>query len=250
MDFPKGVFEFTPEELDALFGDDSQATPPADETNASSATQTSDNDTSNDSQVDSVETTKAFSKRLNERTAKAIAAERETIAKTMGFNSYDEMIKSKETSVIKKHGLDPQASAEAVDEIVKMRLDADPRMKELEELRQLKVQEFGKQQLAEVTKLTDGEITSLSQLSKETIDLWKTGVSLKAAYLQTEGEQLLAKAKHSAATSSTDHLKQPGREGAAIPSDMRLLTDVEKEAWRIFHPTITIDELNKLTTKK
>lgn len=250
-----GEFEYTAEELDALFADDSQATPPAADKNVTASEQTSTESDTTDQSTESteqtkIEQTKAFAKRLSEKTAKAVQTERENIAKQLGYESYDAMMKSRETSVLEKHGLDTEASEKAIDEIVQMRLNNDPRMQELEELRALKVQEYGKQQLAELTELTGGEITSFNQVPKEVIDVWKQCGSLKKAYLQVKGEDLLLKTRKAQTQTTTEHMQVPGSNSSALPDDRRTLTDKEKDLWRLFNPSMTDEEINKLTTKK
>ena len=244
-----GEFEFTAEELDALFAEDAETTPAQEIKETASETQSTETKTS-DNVESSVEQTKAFAKRLSERTTKAVADERERIAKDMGFASYDAMMKSKERKVIEDNGLDPETSSKAIDEIVKMRLDSDPRMQELEEVRSIRMKEFAKNELEEITKLTEGEVTSLSQLPKPVIDLWKQCGSLKSAYLQLEGENLLKRTRANQSRGSTDHLRSPGDNSSNVPNDKRTLTDEEKSVWKLFNPQMTDDELNKIIVNK
>ena len=242
-----GELDLTPEEIDALFADE-QTTPAADTNETASEQTTSDTDEQKSGDTD--DTTKAFSKRLAKMTTKAVADERERIAKDFGFESYESMMQSKEQSVIEKHGLDPEASGKAIDEIVKMRIDADPRMQELEELRAQRLKDFANKELKEITQLTNGEITTLSQLPKPVIELWKKTGSLKSAYMQLEGEKLLKKVRAGQAASSTTHLQSMGSNGAQMEQGKRLLTPEEKAVWKLFNPQMTDEELNKITTNK
>ena len=123
-------------------------------------------------------------------------------------------------------------------------MDNDPRMKELEELRQRQIKEFGKKELAEITKLTNGEITSLAQLPKEVINLWKTKGSLKSAYLELEGERLINKFKGEQSKGSTSHLKNPSG-NSSVASNKRPLTAEEKQIWKFFNNSMTDEQLNK-----
>lgn len=243
MDF--GAKDLSLEELDSLFNDNgTQDPPPANGTNIPGTSPTEGTEGDNNG-ADGKEETKAFAKRLS----KKVNEEREAIAKTMGFNSYEEMIKSREKKVIEDKGLDPDEVAPVVEEIVKQRLDNDPRMKELEALRRKQVEEFGKKELAEITKLTGGEITQLSQLPAEVIDLWKQKGSLKSAYMELEGEKLIAKIRGEQSKGSTGHLASPtGVNGT--PDDKRPLTAEEREVWRLFRPNITKEELDKKTMTK
>lgn len=224
-------------DLDSLFADDSQQEPsPVEEETAPTA----------DSNIDN---TKAFAKRLRESTDKARAEERESIAKAMGYGSYEELIKSRERKVIEDKGLDPDDVAPIVEQLVKERIDKDPRMQELEELRQMRVQEFGKKELAEVTKLSGGEITSLNQLSPEVISAWKQKGSLKAAYLEVEGEKRIMRMMSDQSRGTTTHLTANGG-SAAVPTGERNLTADEKKMYKFFNPSMTDDQLNKITVKE
>lgn len=248
MSLNYGEFEFTAEELDALFADDKETTP-APNTDTASDTSTTDVKTSDNAET-SVEQTKAFAKRLSERTNKAVADERERIAKDMGFDSYEAMMKSKEAKIIEDSGLDPESSNKAVDKIVQMRLDADPRMQELEEYRAQRMKDFAKHELEDIKDITNGEITSFSQLPKPVIELWKKCGSLKSAYLQLEGENLLKRTRANQSKGSTDHLRSPGDNGSTADNDKRTLTADEKRVWKFFNPQMTDEELNKITVKK
>lgn len=241
-----GVEDLSLEDLNTLFNDDgTQETPPADETNVPETSPNDSNDTDNGNDTVNKEETKAFAKRLS----KKINDEREAIAKTMGFNSYDDMIKSRELKLMEDKGLDPEQVSPVLDELVQQRLNNDPRMKELEMLRRKQIEEFGKQELAEITKLTGGEITSLTQLPREVIDLWKSKGSLKSAYIELKGEELINKIRSEQSRGSTNHLASPG--GTVDTTvNKRHLTTEEKQIWKLFNPTVTDEELNKKTIDK
>lgn len=243
-----GANTFTPEELDALLmGEDAQATPPASEANNQDDGNT-DTDGAGQNQ-EPVDTTKAFAKRLRESTERAVQAERLAIAKAMGFDSYEALIKSRENQVYERQGLDPEVVSPVVEELVRQRLDNDPRMKELEGYRAQQVQEFGRRELAEITKLTGGQITSLAQLPREVIDLWKSGGSLKSAYLAVEGEKLIAQVRGEQSKGTTAHLQTPSG-SAETPTGKRHLTEEEKQAWRFFNPSLTDEQLNQKLVDK
>jgi hypothetical protein len=225
-----GANDIDVKELEDLFNDDiQQETPPA-----------NDEQTPPDNDVSQ---TKAFAKRLKESTDKVRMEEREAIAKSLGFNSYEELQKSRERKVYEDKGLDPDEVSPIVDEIVKQKLNDDPRIKELELFRAKQVEEFGKRELAEITKLTEGEITKLEQLPTDVIDLWKKKGSLKAAYLELKGEELILKARSGQSKGSTSHLA--GTNGnASADSKKRPLTEKEKQLWKLFNPNMTDEELN------
>ena len=242
-----GANEFTVEELEELFRDDEpeQATPPA--TTTEENPQSTEN-TDTGAEDDSVNTTKAFAKRLRESTDKARREEREAIAKSLGYASYDDMQKKREQQIMNDNGLNPEDVQPVVEQIVSQRLANDPRMQELETLRARQVQEFGKRELAEITKLTGGKITSLAQLPREVIELWKTKGSLKSAYLELEGEKLINTIRSEQSKGSTSHMNT--HSGSASNSvTERPLTADEKRMYKFFNPNMTDEQLNKMTTK-
>lgn len=240
-----GANEFTVAELELLFnGELEQETPPAVE--ETGAQKDEGEGTEQKPAEPEVDKTKAFAKRLKESTDKVRQEEREAIAKSLGYESYEKLVKERETKKLEEKGIDPDQGSEVIDELVKQRIEADPRIKELEEYRKQRVKEFGERELAEINKLTNGEITSLAQLPKEVIDLWKTKGSLKAAYLELEGEKLITKIRSEQSKGSTGHLQNLSG-GTPGQDTKRLLTDEEKAIWRQFHPHMTDDELNKMT---
>lgn len=249
--FGNGDNTFTVEELEELFNEDvSQETPPATEDSApQSEVQTEPTEESKDNDVNNVEQTKAFAKRLRESTEKARNEEREAIAKSFGYESYDAMIRERQSQLIKDKGYDPEDISPMVDEIVKQRIDADPRMKELEDLKRQKVADYAKRELADISKLTNGQITRLEQLPSNVIELWKQKGSLKSAYLELEGENLISKLRNEQIKGSTTHMNTPGA-NSTPPSTKRPLTDEEKQMWRVFNPGISEEELNKKLTDK
>lgn len=236
-----GVNEFTVAELEELFNDEFQSeTPPTVQETAPQQETKVEEQSSTE-----VDKTKAFAKRLKESTDKARNEEREAIAKSLGYASFDEFQKSRETKVLEDKGLDPEQASEAIDELVRKRLENDPRIKELEELRKIRVKEFGERELQEISKLTNGEITKFSQLPKEVIDLWTKKGSLKAAYMELEGEKLINKIRSEQSKGSTAHLANPS--GGKSNSTKRHLTEQERKIWKQFNPHMTNEELDKVT---
>lgn len=194
---------------------------------------------------ENIETTKAFSKRLKEKTEKAVAEERERLAKELGYESYQKLQETREKKMLEDKGLDPDEVSPIVDELVNKRLNDDPRMKELEALRQKQLNEFATKELQELKDLTNGEITNMEQVPKDVIELWKSTGSLKKAYMSLHGEELVRKVKNFARQGDTSHLANLTGTPPPPIVTTRNLTDKEKHVWRIFYPGISEDELNK-----
>ena len=243
MFLTEGVNEFTAAELEELFSDEIQSdTPPTEQAaDPQKDTEVADNEQT----ATDVDKTKAFAKRLKESTDKVRREEREAIAKSLGFASFEELQKSRETKVLEEKGLDPEQAADAIDELVKKRIENDPRMKELDELKRQRVKEFGERELAEISKLTNGEITKFSQLSKEVIDLWTNKGSLKSACMELEGEKLINKIRSEQSKGSTAHLANPS--GGKSNSTKRHVTEQERKIWKQFNPHMTNEESDKVT---
>lgn len=245
MDPVNGANELTVEELEALFHDeDEQATPPAEQTEPESETTNPDDGV----KPEVKDTTKAFAKRLSESTAKARREERETMAKELGYESYEDLRAKRELKLMEDKGLNPDDVAPVVEEIIKKRLDEDPRIKELAKFKEEQVKEYGKRELAEISKLTDGEITKFDQLPKEVVELWKQKGSLKAAYLELKGEELILKTRSEHSKGSASHLASPT--GTPPPkANVRHLTEKERVTWKVFNPTMTDEDLDKQTVE-
>lgn len=233
---PNGDNDFSIEELEDLFKDKGQATPPVDEGKTPPAPpQNIPND--------DVTKTQSFAKRLREEKEKARKEAENEIATSLGYSSYEELQKSKQNKLLEEKGLDPELVNPVVDEIVKKRLAEDPRMKELEELKQRQVTEFAKKELEDVNKLAGTNFTSLEEVPKDVIEDWKKTGSLKKSYINLHGEELILKARSEASKGSTTHLNNPS--GAAPEGKAkRHLTDEEKRLWKFFNPNMTDEELN------
>lgn len=238
-----GANTFTAEELEELFRDDvPQETPPADD-----ATPTDSNPNANTGNGDKITETQAFSRRLRESTEKIRKEEREAIAKSLGYESYVDMQRKREQQIYTDKGLNPEDVSPVVEEIVKQRLNNDPRMLELEKYRNEQIKEFGKKELAELSELTDGEITDFSQLPKTVLDKWAERGSLVKAYMEVEGVNLVKKVKSSKSStaSTTSHMKTPTTSAASSNTAQRHLTAQEKQVWKFFNPGMSDEELDK-----
>lgn len=246
-----GANDFTSDELKELFDSDFiQDSPPETDTDLpESQTEQPEKPAVEADDGKKIDNHEAFAKRLKERTEKAVLEERENIAKTMGYGSYDEMLKERQKKELEDNGLDAEQASPIIDKLVKERLDNDPRMIELEELRKKQVLEYGKKELAELTKLTNGEISKLEDVPKDVIELWKTKGSLKAAYMELHGEELILKVRSEQSKGSTKHLNS--LDGSTpIVEGKRTLTDEEKAMFKFFNPDMSTEELNKKMVDK
>jgi hypothetical protein len=249
--------EITMEDIEDFLNSDGAATSTAnDAENDTASTEnppaTQPNGNAN---TQSVTETQAFAHRLKEATSKARNDERENIAKSFGYESYAEMQKAREQSLLRDKGLDPEDATPIIEEIVKRRLAEDPRLKELESLEQERRNNWAKKELDELRELTGGRISKIEDVPKEVLELWKTKGSLKGAYIELHGEKLIREMQSGIAREqskgSTDHLNAPqGTPPASTNSNKRPFTQKEREIYKLFNPDVTDEELSKMMKDK
>ena len=241
---PNGANEFSLEELDNLFKEEgTQETPPAGSNTGSPATPPATEE------KDDVTKTQAFAHRLKEEKEKARKEARDEIAATLGYESFEALQKEKENKLLEDKGLDPEQVNPIVEELVKQRLDNDPRMKELEALKEQRVKEFAEKELKEISNLTGEQYTSLNQLPQDVIDDWRKTGSLKSSYIKLHGEELIIKARKAQTKGGTSHLQETAGT-APTPTDTRPMTDKEKAIYKFFNPNVKDEELDKKMYKK
>lgn len=241
---PNGANEFSLEELDNLFKEEgSRETPPAGSNTGSPETPPATEE------KDDVTKTQAFAHRLKEEKEKARKEARDEIAAALGYESFEALQKDKENKLLEDKGLDPEQVNPIVEELVKQRLDNDPRMKELEALKAQRVKEFAEKELKEISNLTGEQYTSLNQLPQDVIDDWRKTGSIKSSYIKLHGEELIIKARKAQTKGGTSHLQETAGT-APTPTDTRPMTDKEKAIYKFFNPNVKDEELDKKMYKK
>lgn len=241
-----GANEITIKDIEEYLNSDGADTPAASETDTPQPN-------AEDDKTSTAETeTQAFAHRLKKATDKAREEERNNIAKSLGYESYEAMQKDREKKLLEEKGYDSEELAPVVEELVKKRLSEDPRMKELDSYRQRQAEEWAKKEVAELKTLTRGKISKLEDVPKDVIELWKTKGSLKAAYLELRGEELIREIQSGIASAqskgSTSHLQSPkGNPNPPSTGEKRPFTEKEKEIYRLFNPNVTDEQLSKMT---
>ena len=140
--------------------------------------------------------TKAVSERINEVKRKTELETKNNIAKDLGYNSYDEMIKSREDKekkqLLEEAGIDSsKETEELIEKLVEKRLANNPKLKKLEEYENKEKINFVNSQLQEINKLTGGNIKDVSELPQETLALWETTGNLKQAFLDHDAYSII-----------------------------------------------------------
>lgn len=167
--------------------------------------------------------TQAFARRLKESTEKARKEERDAIAKRLGKSSYEELLAEQEKKTLEDKGLDPAVAKEVFDKMYEERIQSDPRFKELDEYRAKKAEEWGNAQIAELSKLTGGKISKISDLDEATLKRGQEEGSFVNAYMALHGAELIAEMRLNGVAkqqqNTTGHLANPS--GTPSESDFR-----------------------------
>lgn len=244
----KGANEITIEDIENFISGGG-AEPPAAEPEENGTIE--EGSTANGQQTEKpVTETQAFARRLKEEKEKARNEERESIAKSLGYESYAAMQKSREEDLLKERGLDPEDVSPVVEQLVEKRLAEDPRLKELDSYRQERVTAWAQKELKELKELTGGKIGKIEDVPANVLELWKTKGSLKAAYLELCGETLIKEIQSGIASeqnrSTTSHLKSPGGTPVSLVDGKRPLTTKERKIYKMFNPGVTDEQLSKM----
>ena len=202
-------------DLEALLNEEDDETPPSQTENATPATSpvAPESKAQETKEPEKESETQAFARRLRESTEKARREEREAIAKQLGKSSYEELLRERESKEFEAKGLDPEAAKEVFDKMYEERIQADPRFKELDEYRAAKAKEWGKNQMAELSKLTGGKITRIEQLDQPTLDRAQKEGSFVSAYMALHGAELIEEMRLNGIAkqqqNTTSHLANP-----------------------------------------
>lgn len=248
--FETGANEFTIKDIEDFLDGGGVVSPATEENEGSPDAQPAENTADNNQPASSVTETQAFAHRLKEATSKARNEERESIAKSLGYESYADMQQKREAQLLEEKGLDPDDISPVVEQLVQKRIAEDPRLKEFDDFKQERMKVWAQQELAELKELTGGAISRMEQVPEDVLELWKTKGSLKAAYIEKYGEKLIREARGSAASGqsrgSTGHLASHQTTPAAAGANKRPFTAQEREVYKLFNPDVTDEQLSKM----
>lgn len=223
--------------IDDLFKDPEESLT-QEETSIKSEESSDNNSNSDDDMTDRVRN------RINDVRRKTEKDTQERIAKDLGYESYSDMLKAKESNLIKEHGYDEEDIEKLLTPLLEARLAADPRFKKLEEIEQREKQSYIDEQLKAINKLCGNKYKSVEDLPETTRNLWAKGVELEDAYIATVGKELLTKNAANVQKGSLSHLAPTSSNGG---TKKRGLTEYEKQMYRSIMPDITEEELNSKT---
>ena len=224
--------------IDDLFNNDEDSQTSDEQSNESEESSDNSSNSEDDDMTDRVR------HRINDVRRKTERDTQERIAKDLGYESYSEMLKAKESNLIREHGYDEDDINELLTPLLEARLAADPRFKKLEEIEQREQQNYITEQLKAINKLSGNKFKSVEDLPEATRNLWAKGVELEDAYIATAGKELLTKNAANVQKGSLSHLAPTSSNGG---TKKRGLTEYEKQMYRSIMPDITEEELNSKT---
>lgn len=191
-----------------------------------------------------IDQTKAFSKRLKEATEKARAEEREKIAQSYGYESWEVFNKAQTDSKLLDNGLDPETVRPVLENLIK----SDPRylegIKYKEEKEKLESEIWANNELQRMNAKYGTKISSINDLDSETIRLWNNGLSLEKAYASQHFDELqksIIENTKSSMGSGKDHLNDTT--GSSATTTNKTVSDAEMRIFKRINPDMSEDEI-------
>ncbi|MDY0291939.1 MAG: hypothetical protein RBR02_06355 [Desulfuromonadaceae bacterium] len=188
--------------------------------------------------------TQAVAKRIKEEKAKA----RDEFARSLGYESAEDMIAQSTKKTLEEHGLEP---TQALEVFTKLK-NTDPEIQELKKFKeeQIKLAEelFAKEQLRSVNESFGTTFKSLDELklSKKTISLFEEGkLSLEEAVRLDRQDLLEKKLSSQYKQNGKDHLKQIEGNGGTDQKNVYVNDQELNIAKRWFGNNMTKEEIEK-----
>ena len=159
--------------------------------------------------VEQVDQTKAFAKRLKEETTKAKLEAREEIAKSFGYDSWDDYYNSQTNSKLLDKGLDPDSVRPVLEDLIKNDPQYIEAMKYKAEKEELEKEIFASNSLKALNEEMGTNFKSVQELGSQVIDLWNKGIPLAQAYAAYNYDKIRQNAikKSNAEDNGKSHLK-------------------------------------------
>ena len=133
-------------------------------------------------ETETVDQTKAFAKRLREETEKVRQNERENIAKSFGYNSWQEYADAQTNNKLLNEGLDPETVRPVIQDLIKNDPDYIEAMKFKAEKEELEKELFATNSIRELNAKFGTNFKSINDLDQETINDWNKGTPLEKAF--------------------------------------------------------------------
>ena len=144
--------------------------------------------------VETVDQTKAFAARLKEEKAKAKQEAREEIAKSFGYESWDEYSNAQTDNKLLDRGLDPESVRPVLQDLIKNDPTYIEAMKYKAEKEALEKELFATNSIKALNDKFGTNYKSVDELDEQTIIDWNKGTPLEKAFAANNYEMLISTA--------------------------------------------------------
>lgn len=163
------------------------------------------------SPVEQVDQTKAFAKRLKEATEKAIKEERLNIAKSFGYESWQDYADAQTNNKLLDKGLDPDSVRPVLKDLIREDPEYQEAMRYKAEKEALEKELFATNSIKALNDTFGTAYSSIDELDPETIRMWNLGTPLEKAYAANNWASIRDTAVKKASSTKDNgksHLKQ------------------------------------------
>ena len=185
--------------------------------------------------AEQVDQTKMFAKRLKEETEKVRLRERENIAQSFGYNSWDEYMNAQTDNNLLDKGLDPESVRPVIKDLIKNDPEYIEAMKYKREKEELEKELFASNSLQALNNKFGTNYKSVDELDAETIKDWNNGTPLEKAFAANNYSLLVDMAVKKASVTKDNgksHLKTVT--GSSAQTSAREVSKGELDVARMF----------------
>lgn len=144
--------------------------------------------------VETVDQTKAFAARLKEEKAKAKQEAREELAKSFGYESWEEYSEAQTNNQLLDRGLDPESVRPVLQDLIKNDPTYIEAMKYKEEKEALEKELFATNSIKALNDKFGTNYKSVNELDEQTIIDWNKGTPLEKAFAANNYDMLISNA--------------------------------------------------------
>lgn len=157
-----------------------------------------------------VDQTKAFAARLKAEKAKAKQEAKEEIAKSFGYESWQEYADAQTNNTLLDRGIDPDSVRPVIKDLIKNDPEYIEAMRYKAEKEELEKELFASNSLKALNDKFGTNFTSVSELDAETINDWNKGTPLEKAFAANNYASIIdmqVKKRTSVVDNGKSHLK-------------------------------------------
>lgn len=157
-----------------------------------------------------VDQTKAFAARLKAEKAKAKQEAKEEIAKSFGYDSWQDYADAQTNNTLLDRGLDPDSVRPVLKDLIKNDPDYLEAMRYKAEKEELEKELFASNSLKALNDKFGTNFTSINELDEETINDWNKGTPLEKAFAANNYSTIIemqVKKRTSVIDNGKSHLK-------------------------------------------